>query len=157
MRYTGVRSGTFATYRGLHVRSRPIRSDGTVLIISDAPENPDSSLFAWNGGWEAWTARVDAADCERIYTVHTYARYQGHRVLLNAVDEHGMASIEYADWNGAWATENGFETVDKYQHVKNVPAGELADVYEKQNDDLFRSWRAATFPAPAAAGGREAR
>jgi hypothetical protein len=150
MRYTGVRSDTFAVFRGREFEASPIfPEDQTVMIGSHATDNPDTTLFQWNDGWNAWTARVPATACERLYRATTVARYQGHRVSIESVDESGMARIQYADWNGAWAEENGFETIDKYEYAKTVHAGELYEVHEKQRDLLFRDWREATFARPA--------
>src|SRR5919198_664607 len=136
MKYSGVRSGTFAVYKGREFESSPIfPDDGSVIIASYASENPDPSLLQWNDDWNGWTATVPALDCERLYRVHTYAKYLGHRVLISAVDESGMARIEYADWNGAWAAENGWEPIDKYEYATTVAAGELVGVHEKQTDE----------------------
>lgn len=148
MKYTGPRLGTFATYRGREYESAPIFPDGNVMIGAKTPDNPDPALFQWNDGWDAWTAMVPAAEIDRLYHAIAYAKYQGHRVSINSVDESGAAHIAYADDNGAWAGENGFTQVNKYEYEKTVSAYELYDVYEKQNDELFWRWRAASFAQP---------
>ena len=152
MKYTGIRFGTFAVFRGREFESSPIfPAEGSVIIASYAPENPDPSLLQWNDDWNGWTAEIPATDCDRLYRVNTYAKYLGHRVRISSIDESGMARIEYADWNGAWAAESGWEAVDKYEYATTVAASELVGVHENQHDELFHRWRDANFPAPATA------
>ena len=149
MSYTGVRSDIFAVFRGREYLGSPVfTEDDTVMIGASDTANPDPSLFAWNEGWGAWTARIPAADCDRLYSAHSYAKYQGHRVNIMRIDDSGIARVYYSDENGAWAEANGFEQVNKYEFEKSVPAAELYDVYELQDDLLFFRWREANFARP---------
>jgi hypothetical protein len=148
MTYTGVRSGVFAVLGGREYQGRPIREDGSVLVKSSAPENPDPSRFAWNDRMGEWHARVPALELDRLYQANAYAKYQGHLVNVTAVDDAGTATAYFADSDGAWAEENGFEQVDKYVWVRQIPVWDLRDVHERQDDMLFRTWRAATFEEP---------
>lgn len=151
MRYTGVRSGEFAQVDGVTYPCRHVARDDRVVLKSKAEENPAPELFAWHEAFGGWVAQLPSARCERVYATRTYARYQGHRVAVDAVAD-GVASVSYADENGAWAARNGFTQVDKYEYTKDVPAAELRDVHEEQRDLLFRAWRERTFPRPAEAG-----
>src|SRR5215211_355763 len=137
MRYSGIRAATFAVFRGREFESTAIDANGTVIISCDDPDNPDPSLFEWNDRWRQWAAEIPASNCERVYRANAYARYQGHRVNIMSVDESGTARVYYADYDGAWAEANGFEQVNKYEFEKSVPAAELYDVYESQDDLLF--------------------
>lgn len=149
MKYTGIRARSFAVVRGREFTSTALDQSGNVIISSEAPENPDPSLFAWNDDWREWTATIPAVDCERVYRANAYAKYQGHRVNIMRVDESGTARIYYSDENGAWAEENGFQQVNKYEFEKSVPAYELYDVYEMQDDLRFNRWRETAFERPA--------
>lgn len=154
MAYTGLRNDVFASYRGREYTATPLFADGTLMIRSFAGENPDPELFEWNQYLDAWQARVPASNVDRLYQAVTYARYQGHLVQIDSVDESGQALAYLADGDGLWGAQNGFEQVDKYVRSKLVPSAELVDVYEKQEDMLFDRWRDATFPAPAGTGKR---
>lgn len=151
MAYTGVRRGTFATYRGREFEARPPRPDGTVLLRSFAAENPDPATFQRNERLGAWQVRVAATDLDRLFQANAYARYQGHRVNVESVDQAGTARVYSADGEGLWAEENGFTPVEKYVYRKEVPVWELADVHEEQHDLLFDRWREATFTRPQGA------
>lgn len=148
MTYTGVRSGVFAILDGREYGGRPVREDGSVLVKSSAAENPDPSRFQWNDRVREWHARVPATDLDRLYEVNAYAKYQGHRVNLTAISDSGMATAYFADGEKWWAEENGFEEIDKYVFVKEIPVWELRDVHEEQSDLLFRQWRQANFAEP---------
>ncbi|HJQ45119.1 MAG TPA: hypothetical protein VJ870_02190 [Amycolatopsis sp.] len=86
--------------------------------------------------------------CERVFSVQVYARYRGHGVLVDAVDESGMARVMEAEWDGEWATANGFLQENKYEYYKSADVRDLREYYEKQTDLLFPRWRAAHFARP---------
>jgi len=86
--------------------------------------------------------------CERVFSVQVYARYRGHGVLVDDVDEAGMARLMEAEWDGEWATINGFVQENKYEYYKTADLRDLRDYYEKQTDLLFPRWRAAHFARP---------
>jgi hypothetical protein len=154
MTYTGVRSGVFAVLGGREYDSRPIRDDGTVQVRSSAPDNPDPSRFAWNDNHGQWLARVPATELDRLFQANVYAKYQGHLVNLTAINESGNATAYFAEGDEWWAEENGFTQTDKFVWVREIPVWELRDVHERQDDLLFRPWRAANFPEPPARGRR---
>ena len=86
--------------------------------------------------------------CERVFSVQVYARYRGHSVLVDDVDESGMARVMEAEWDGEWATINGFLQENKYEYYKTADLRDLREYYEKQTDLLFPRWRVAHFARP---------
>jgi hypothetical protein len=148
MTYTGVRSGVFAVLAGREYDSRPVREDGSVLLKSSTADNPDPARFEWNERAGEWRARVPATDLDRLYQANAYAKYQGYLVNITAINDSGTATAYFADADKYWADENGFDQVDKYVYVKEIPVWELRDVHEKQSDLLFSQWRQTTFAEP---------
>jgi hypothetical protein len=148
MTYVGVRSGVFGVFGGREYDSRPVREDGSVLLKSSARDNPDPARFEWNDRAGEWHARVPATELDRLYQANAYAKYRGHLVNITAINDSGNATAYFADGDGWWAEENGFDQIDKYVYVKEIPVWELRDVHEKQNDMLFKQWRQATFAEP---------
>jgi hypothetical protein len=86
--------------------------------------------------------------CERVFSVQVYATYRGHGVLVDDVDFLGTAHIMEAEWDGDWATENGFVQANAYEYFKKVGLRELRNYYEKQSDLLFPRWRETRFARP---------
>ncbi|NUT53834.1 MAG: hypothetical protein HOV94_42075 [Saccharothrix sp.] len=125
--------------------------DDTVLIVEKTPENPDPTRYKWVDYHRGWVARYPLADVDRVFEVHTYARYRGHRCEVRSVDDDGTLELQYAASNGGWALGMGFEQRDKYEYLKTVSAGELHDYHEEQRDLLFEQWRDRTFPRPPGA------
>lgn len=146
--YPQVRSGTYAVIGGVaRPGLYPANSDHVVLKSTDA-DNPEPTLFAWNDTHGVWSAKVPVEQCERIFSARWYGMWRGHRVAIDALAaDASVASVTYADSSGAWAAENGFTHVDKYEYQREVPAAELVDVHEVQTDLLFEQWR-TRFPAP---------
>jgi hypothetical protein len=142
-----ARNGEFAVVDGVTWPCRYLQRDDKVVLRSKAEENPGPGVFEWNERFVGWIAQLPSARCDRVYATQTFARYQGHRVAVLAVDG-ASASVRYADANGAWAAENGFSEVDKYEYTKDVAVAELRDVVEEQADLLFDAWRAAGFAVP---------
>ncbi|WP_020668855.1 hypothetical protein [Amycolatopsis nigrescens] len=132
-----------ATYNG---------GDAFVSLNSWQKDNPDPELYQWDEESSQWLGQVPVDRCERVYSVHVYAKYRGHSVLVDKVNDAGMATTLYAEWDGAWATENGFLQESKYEYYKTVPVTELLDYYEKQDDLLFTRWREENFGESAPAG-----
>lgn len=122
--------------------------DDSVLIVEKTPENPDPTRYKWADYHRGWVARYPLADVDRVFEVHTYARYRGHRCEVRSFNDDGTANIQYADSNGGWALGMGFVQHDKYEYLKTVPAAELHDYHEEQRDLLFDRWRDRTFPRP---------
>lgn len=86
--------------------------------------------------------------CERVFSVQVYATYRDHTVLVDGLDESGMARVMEAQWDGDWATENGFVHENAYEYFKTVELRTLRDYYEKQSDLLFTRWRSTHFARP---------
>ncbi|WP_236790112.1 hypothetical protein [Amycolatopsis sp. GM8] len=91
---------------------------------------------------------VPVEKCDRIVSIQVYATYRGHVVLVDDMDETGNARLMEAEWDGEWATANGFVHENKYEYFKTVDLRDLRDYYEKQVDLLFLRWRAAHFARP---------
>jgi hypothetical protein len=127
MNYTLYRRGTFAVVDG---KSHP------------ASYRPGEDYVHLAGG----PAAVDS--CERVFSVQVYATYRGHAVLVDDIDNAGMAHVMEAEWDEDWATENGFVHENAYEYFKTVGLRELRNYYEKQTDLLFTRWRAAHFARP---------
>ncbi|MEU4742749.1 hypothetical protein AB0G02_20110 [Actinosynnema sp. NPDC023658] len=122
----------------------------TVVVIEKTPENPDPSRYQWVDYYRGWVGKYPLSDCDRVFAVNTFARYSGYRVEVVSVNDDGTVKIQYADWNGAWATTaGGFVEHNKYELFKTVPVRELHDYHEEQRDLLFQKWRERTFPRPA--------
>ncbi|MGQ0838435.1 hypothetical protein [Actinokineospora sp.] len=137
MRYTGPRTGQFAVIDGVTHPCTYSPTEDRVVLKSRQAENPDGALFGWHDRYQGWVADLPGERCDRVYAARSYARWQGHRVAIDAVAE--AATVTYADDNGAWAAEHGFTQVDKYTYQRDVPAAELHDVHEEQRDLRFRS------------------
>lgn len=90
--------------------------------------------------------------CERLFSVQVYGTYRGHTVLVDDVGLSGSARVMDAEWDGAWAIENGFVQERAYEYFKTIDLCDLRDYYEKQNDLLFIRWRDARFARPAGGG-----
>ncbi|TNC27437.1 hypothetical protein [Amycolatopsis alkalitolerans] len=86
--------------------------------------------------------------CARVVSVQVYATYRGHGVLVDDMDEAGTARVMEAEWDGEWATVNGFLHENKYEYFKTVDVTDLRDYYEKQVDLLFGRWRSVHFSRP---------
>lgn len=86
--------------------------------------------------------------CERLFSVQVYATYREHIVLVDDVDTIGTARIMEAEWDGEWATENGFVHENGYEYFKTVELRDLRNYYEKQTDLLFTRWRETHFARP---------
>ncbi|MFD2418195.1 hypothetical protein [Amycolatopsis pigmentata] len=91
---------------------------------------------------------VEVDGCDRLFSVQVYATYRGHTVLVDDVGVTGSARVMDAEWDGAWAIENGFVQEKAYEYFKTVDLRDLRDYYEKQSDLLFVRWRDARFVRP---------
>lgn len=145
MTYPAYRRGTFALLDGvLHEASYGPGAE-LVRLNSRQAGNPDPALYDWDDAEAQWLATVPADRCSRVFSVDVYASYRGHSVLVGTISDTGSAHIMYAEWDGLWATGNGFIQENKYEYYKTVPVTELRDYYEKQGDLLFARWRDETF------------
>lgn len=142
-----ARHGEFATIDGVEFPCAYLPKTDTVRLVSRAAENPDPQLYHWHEEWQVWLAELPAERCERVVSVNTFARFQGHRVEVDSVAD-GSAEVIYADWNGAWAGNNGFQQTDPGTFRRSVPVGELVDFHEEQVDLRFDTWRGETFGQP---------
>jgi hypothetical protein len=149
MTYPPFRSGQFARANGREHEVDYERDSDSVFIIDKSPENPDPSRYEWVDYYRGWVGEFPLSGFDRVFAVHTYARYSGYRCEVMSFGDDGTAEIRYADWNGAWATTaGGFVERNKYEFFKTVPVGELHDYHEEQRDLLFGKWRESTFPRP---------
>src|SRR5437660_9638164 len=100
MTYPLYRRGTFAVMNGVsHPVSYPAGAD--YVRFSTGEPTP-------------------VEECERVFSVQVYGAYRGHGVLVEDVDSDGMARIMEAEWDGEWATENGFVHENAYEYYKTV-------------------------------------
>lgn len=128
MNYPLYRRGTFAVLNGgSYPVSYPV--DGDYVHFGDGVTKP-----------------VDL--CERVFSVQVYASYREHTVLVDDVNEFGLARVMDAEWDADWATENGFVHETAYEYFKTVELHALRAYYEKQSDLLFTRWRATHFARP---------
>lgn len=151
MTYPGFRpGGQYARMNGREYRAAYDSNydADSIVIIQRTPENPDPSRYEWVDYHRGWVGEYPLSACDRVFSVYTYARYSGHRCEVLSFNDDGTAEIQYADWNGAWATASGFVQRNKYEYFKTVPVRELHDYHEKQRDLLFEQWRDSTFPKP---------
>jgi hypothetical protein len=146
------RLGTFALVdRVVHQASyAPGRE--FVIVRSWQRDNPDPEVYDWDEHQGQWRAELPVDRCERVYSVHVYAKYREQRVRVEKVNTMGTtmgtAVVMYAGWDGLWATENGFLSQNRHEYHKTVPLSQLKDVYEKHDDLLFSRWRVKTFSGP---------
>jgi hypothetical protein len=143
MAYVVPRHGEFATIDGVEYPCAFLSGTNAVRLVSRAAENPDPELYQWNADWKVWLAELPAERCERVVAVNSYAKYQGHRCEVDAIGPDGSAELIYADWNGAWARNSGFDQTDPGTYRKSVPVSELYDFHEEHLDLLFDTWRSA--------------
>jgi hypothetical protein len=139
MSYPLYRRGTFAVIDGAAHRVSYTLGDNYVHFPSQDGTKP--TPYPRSGP-------IPVEMCERVFSVGVYASYRGHGVLVDDVDEAGMARLMEAQWDGEWATVNGFVQENKYEYYKTADLRELRDYYEKQSDLLFLRWRAAHFARP---------
>jgi hypothetical protein len=128
----------------------PLYRHGTYAVI-DGASHPVSYTVGENYVHLPSGARTEPIPvdmCERVISVQVYASYRGHGVLVDDMDALGNARIMEAEWDGEWATVNGFLHENKYEYFKTVDVRDLRDYYEKQLDLLFQRWRAAHFARP---------
>jgi hypothetical protein len=139
MSYPLYRRGTFAVIDGTSHPATYTNGEHYVhfLPVDDSRPSPYPR-----------TGPVPVEMCERVYSVQVYASYRGHGVLVDGVEESGAARIMEAEWDGEWATVNGFVQENKYEYYKTTDLRELRNYYEKQSDLLFTRWRAAHFVRP---------
>lgn len=137
MSYPLYRRGTFAVLDGASYPVTYAYGDNYVHFRDNGKPTPYPR-----------SAPTPVEMCERVFSVQVYARYRGHGVLVDAVDESGMARIMEAEWDGEWATVNGFLQENKYEYYRTADLRDLRDYYEKQTDLLFPRWRAAHFARP---------
>lgn len=125
----------------------PLYRRGTFAVLAG-----DSHAVSYTAG--ADYVRFDDGEtrpvdlCERVFSVQVYATYRDHTVLVEGVNEDGLARVMEAEWDGGWATENGFVHENAYEYFKTVDLRDLRNYYEKQSDLLFTRWRAVHFPRP---------
>src|SRR5262249_55746651 len=67
---------------------------------------------------------------------------------VDDLDTDGIARVMEAEWDGDWATENGFVQESAFEYFKTVELCELRNYYEKQSDLLFTRWRESHFRRP---------
>jgi hypothetical protein len=148
MKYTGIRHGEYAVIDSVEYKCGYNPADRTVVLSSQAPENPNPELYEWNEKYQRWLAEIPYSRCDRVYSVNAYARYFGKRVSVTSADSNGMAQAYYEGQNSSWAEEIGFVQVERYVHLKDVHVTELHDVHEEQKNLLFTTWREENFTQP---------
>ncbi|TVT33363.1 hypothetical protein FNH05_27175 [Amycolatopsis rhizosphaerae] len=139
MSYPLYRRGTFAVIDGVSYPVSYANGDNYVRF-ADGDENRPTPYPR--------DSPVPVDLCERVFSVQVYASYRGHSVLVDGVDELGGARVMDAEWDGEWATINGFVQENRYEYYKHIDLRDLRDYYEKQSDLLFTRWRAAHFARP---------
>jgi hypothetical protein len=142
MRYVGVRAGVFAVLNGRECEGRPVREDGTVLVMCTADENPDPSRLEWNERMGQWRARLLTTELDRLYQAVVYARYEGRPVNITQIDAAGSATVYSTE------SQSGFTQIDRGVWAREAPVWDLRDVHEVQIDLLFGRWRQANFVKP---------
>lgn len=144
-----TKPGVWAAVRGVDYPARYDPRGRMVYVSLGEDANPDPTLFTWNEEHRLWLSSFPETECERVVEIRTYAKLHGHRCEVDSIDRDGSADLVYADWNGAWAANNGFVQTDKGTFRKTVHVSELYDYHEEHLDLLFDGWREQNFPRPA--------
>jgi len=150
MAYAAVaRHGEFATIDGIEYPCAFLPDSGTVRLVSRDADNPNPELYQWDERWNVWLGELPAERCDRVVAINSFARDLGHRCEVDSIGPDGSAEVIYADWNGAWAANNGFTQTDPGTFRRTVPVSEVHDLHEEQLDLLFDRWRAEHFGSTA--------
>ncbi|HVV13594.1 hypothetical protein [Amycolatopsis sp.] len=139
MSYPLYRHGTYALIDGVSHRVSYSFGENYVHFPDGVSEKPTPYPR---------TEPIPVDMCERVFSVQVYASYRGHGVLIDELDEAGHARLMEAEWDGEWATVNGFVQENAYEYYKTADVRQLTDYYEKQTDLLFSRWRSAHFSRP---------
>jgi hypothetical protein len=140
MTFSRPRSGIFAVVGGREYAAESYPDNDVVVLVGEAPDNPDPQLFERDEPRGRWRAEVLTDDCERLDEVTTRARHRGHECQVVAIEPDGSTGLYYLGPDKSKAARDGFVQIESGLWAKTVNIYELDDFGEHHVDLLYERW-----------------